>query len=86
MPVCLLLPNVMPHPSPATPFALHTLCAQELVEGPWRHSNLDAGASMLIPVPATGGAVVVGESVLTFVSAGCVRSTAIKPTLVKVHW
>ncbi len=27
------------------------LLAQELVEGPWRHSNLDAGASMLIPVP-----------------------------------
>lgn len=40
---------------------------------------------MLIPVPGSGGAVVVGESVITFVSATAVRSTAIKPTLVKVR-
>jgi hypothetical protein len=59
---------------------------QELLEGPWQQSNLDAGASMLIPVPGSGGAVVVGESVITFVSATAVRSTAIKPTLVKVRF
>lgn len=40
---------------------------------------------MLIPVPGTGGAVIVGESVITFVSAAAVRSTAIKPTIVKVR-
>lgn len=39
---------------------------------------------MLIPVPGTGGAVVVGESVITFISSSVVRSTAIKPTMVKV--
>ena len=39
---------------------------------------------MLIPVPGTAGAVVVGESVITFISAGTVRSTAIQPTMVKV--
>ena len=39
---------------------------------------------MLIPVPGSGsGAVVVGESVLTYISATTVRSCAIKPTLVK---
>lgn len=71
-------PHLLPRydPPPARP-------AQELVDGPWRQSNLDAGACMLIPVPGTGGAVVVGESVVTFVSPGCVRSCAIKPTLVK---
>lgn len=57
---------------------------QELVEGPWQQQNLDVGASLLIPVPASGGAVVVGESVISFIAAGGVRSTAIKPTLVKV--
>ena len=44
-----------------------------------------AGSSMLIPVPGSGGAVVVGESVLTFISAHAQRSTAIKPTMVKVR-
>lgn len=58
---------------------------KELVEGPWRHSNLDAGASMLIPVPGSGGAVVVGDSVITFVSAQAVRSAAIKPTVIKAY-
>ncbi|KAL4429821.1 hypothetical protein ABPG77_010938 [Micractinium sp. CCAP 211/92] len=58
---------------------------RELVEGPWRQSNLDAGSSMLIPVPGTAGAVVVGESVITFISANAVRSTAIKPTMVKAY-
>jgi hypothetical protein len=40
---------------------------------------------MLIPVPNSGGAVVVGESVLTFISAAGQRSTAIKPTMVKAR-
>ncbi|KAL4855081.1 DNA damage-binding protein 1 [Chlorella vulgaris] len=62
-----------------------SLREKELLEGPWQQSNLDAGASMLIPVPGSGGAVVVGESVITFVSATAVRSTAIKPTLVKAY-
>lgn len=48
------------------------------------YTALPAGSSMLIPVPGTAGAVVVGESVITFISANAVRSTAIKPTLVKV--
>ncbi len=55
------------------------------MEGPWQQSNLDPGAAMLIPVPNTGGAVVVAESVVMFVGTGVVRSAAIKPTLVKVH-
>ncbi|EFN59838.1 hypothetical protein CHLNCDRAFT_29381 [Chlorella variabilis] len=58
-----------------------SLREKELVEGPWQQSNLDAGASMLIPVPASGGAMVVGESVVTFIAPGVVRSAAIKPTL-----
>lgn len=34
---------------------------------PWAHNNLDAGASLLIPVPAVRGSViVVGEQSITF--------------------
>ena len=47
-----------------TPQAPH---AQELVEGPWQQQHVDAGAGILIPVPAPlGGVVVVGENVLSY--------------------
>jgi hypothetical protein len=62
---------------------------QDLEEGPLAHQNLDAGASTLIPVPAPlGGAIVVGESVVTYFSAGSPqyqRSAALKQTIVRVR-
>ena len=61
--------------------------AQELVEGPWRHSNLDAGAAMIIPVPVPlGGAVVVGEASITYLSgAQPAKSVPLKATIVRVR-
>ena len=62
-------------------------CAQELVEGPWRHNNLDAGAAMVIPVPLPlGGAVVVGEAVVTYIDgAQPAKSVPLKSTIVRVR-
>ena len=62
-------------------------CAQELVEGPWRHNNLDAGAAMVIPVPQPlGGAVVVGEAVVTYIDgAQPAKSVPLKSTIVRVR-
>lgn len=61
---------------------------QDLEEGPLAHQNLDAGASMIIPVPAPlGGAIVVGESVVTYFSTTSPqyqRSAALKQTIVRV--
>ena len=35
-------------------------------EGPWQQSNVEAGASMLIPVPKPfGGVLIVGEQTIT---------------------
>lgn len=59
---------------------------QELTEGPWRQSNLDAGASMIITVPAPmGGAIVVGESVVAYIGHGQqMKCTEMTPTIVRV--
>ena len=57
------------------------------MEGPWRHSNLDAGAAMIIPVPVPlGGAVVVGEASITYLSgAQPAKSVPLKATIVRVR-
>ena len=59
---------------------------QDFLEGPWAQSNLDAGAALVIPVPAPhGGAVVVGESVIAYFSEGQpMKCTQINETIVKV--
>ena len=59
---------------------------QELTEGPWRQSNLDAGASMIITVPAPmGGAIVVGESVVAYIGQGQqMKCTEMTPTIIRV--
>lgn len=57
------------------------LCVtQDLEDGPWHQANLEAGSSKIIPVPAPlGGAIVVGESVLTYFNTQQpTRSTQIK--------
>lgn len=60
---------------------------QDLTEGPWRQSNLDAGASRVIAVPEPlGGALVVGESVIAYMSQGqAMKCTPIKPTIIRVR-
>jgi hypothetical protein len=59
---------------------------QDLSDGPFRHSNLDAGASIVISVPAPlGGALVVGEAVIAYINQGHpMKCTPIKPTIVRV--
>lgn len=63
---------------------------KEFVEGPFSQSNLDPGASMLIPVPGPqGGVVVVGESVIAYVRKKrspddqVVKSIQVKATIVQ---
>ncbi len=69
----------------------HSPCAmphqQELCEGSWSQQNLDAGAALVIPVASPlGGALVVGESVVTYLSGSqSSRSAALKQTIVKVR-
>ncbi|CAK0750170.1 hypothetical protein CVIRNUC_001969 [Coccomyxa viridis] len=60
---------------------------KDLAEGPWRQSNLDAGASMIIPVPAPmGGAIVLGESVIAYMGHGQqMKCTEITPTIIRAH-
>ncbi len=62
------------------------MAVQELTEGPWRQSNLDAGASMIITVPAPmGGAIVVGESVVAYIGQGQqMKCTEMTPTIIRV--
>ena len=62
------------------------------MEGPFSQSNLDPGASLIIPVPAPqGGVVIVGESVIAYVrkrrSADdqAVKSIQVKSTIIKVR-
>ena len=76
----------------ATKRAYASSAAQEFVEGPFSQSNLDPGASMIIPVPGpTGGVVVVGESVIMYVRKKrsgddqAVKSIRVKATIVKVR-
>jgi hypothetical protein len=61
---------------------------QDLTEGPWRQSNLDAGASRVIAVPEPlGGALVVGESVIAYMGQGqAMKCTPIKPTIIRVRF
>lgn len=68
-------------------FSGSVLAVQDLTEGPWRQSNLDAGASMIITVPAPmGGAVVVGESVIAYLGQGQqMKCTEINPTIIRVQ-
>jgi hypothetical protein len=42
-----------------------------LAEGPWQQPHLDSGTNLIIPLPRPlGGAVLVGENVLAYVTAG----------------
>eukprot|EP00882_Tetradesmus_deserticola_P013712 GHRQ01014562.1.p4 GENE.GHRQ01014562.1~~GHRQ01014562.1.p4 ORF type:complete len:128 (+),score=43.53 GHRQ01014562.1:874-1257(+) len=55
------------------------LKTRELEDGPWSQANVDAGSSKIIPVPhPLGGAIVVGESVLSYFNTQhATRSTQI---------
>ena len=58
---------------------------QDFKEGPWKHNNLDAGATMIIPVPGPlGGAIVVGESVITYFNQQQLKTVPIEQTTVRV--
>uniref|UniRef100_A0A0D9V2C3 DNA damage-binding protein 1 n=1 Tax=Leersia perrieri TaxID=77586 RepID=A0A0D9V2C3_9ORYZ len=55
----------------------------EFVEGPWSQNNLDNGASLLIPVPAPLGVVIViGEITIAYFSATTFRAVSIKQSMI----
>ena len=64
------------------------MVSQDLSDGSWRQSNLDAGASMIITVPAPmGGAIVVGESVIAYMGHGHqMKCTEMTPTIIRVSF
>lgn len=51
---------------------------KDFVEGPSAQSNLDAGASLIIPVPMPiGGMIVVGANNIVYLGAACTHTLAI---------
>lgn len=60
--------------------------AQELATGPWAQSNVEAGASMLIPVPAPfGGVLVVGQQTIAYINGADFRTMSIPSTIIRSH-
>jgi len=58
---------------------------QDFEEGPWKHSNLDNGANMIIPVPKPlGGAVVLGELVITYFNKGQMKTVSLPQNVITV--
>ena len=50
---------------------------QDIEDGPWQQANLDAGASLIIPVPEPlCGAIVVGEQSIVYVNGAFARASA----------
>ena len=53
---------------------------KDTTDGPWQQANLDIGASLIIPIAApTGGVIVVGEQSVVYLDGasrqrGCVSS------------
>ena len=40
---------------------------KDIIDGPWQQANLDIGASLIIPIAApTGGVIVVGEQSVVY--------------------
>lgn len=59
---------------------------QDFVDGPWKHDNLDAGASLIIPVPSPpGGALVIGESVITYFNVDQLKTAPMKQSTIRVR-
>lgn len=59
---------------------------KDLVEGPWKHSNLDDSSYMLIPVP-TGGVLVVGERDIVYFGGADknVKTVSMDATLINAY-
>jgi Mono-functional DNA-alkylating methyl methanesulfonate N-term len=52
----------------------------EFAEGPWSQSNVEMGASMIIPVPTPlGGVLVIGEETIAYIN-GCPDSSSPSPS------
>ncbi len=55
-------------------------------EGPWKHNNLDNGANVIIPVPMPlGGAVVLGESVITYFNQNQLKTVSLPQNVITVQ-
>ena len=59
---------------------------KEFEPGPWDHSNLDMGASVIIPVPTPlGGAIVIGEQTIMYFDGSATSVIPIKQTVTKAY-
>mmetsp|Transcript_63382 Transcript_63382/g.200458 ORF Transcript_63382/g.200458 Transcript_63382/m.200458 type:complete len:1099 (-) Transcript_63382:192-3488(-) len=59
---------------------------KDFTEGPWAHSNLDAGAGLVIPIPLPlGGAVVVGEQTIVYINGPRVKAIPMRHTITKAY-
>lgn len=59
---------------------------KDLVEGPWKHNNLDDSSYMLIPVP-TGGVLIVGERDIVYFGGADknVKTVSMDATLINAY-
>uniref|UniRef100_A0ACD5TYR9 Uncharacterized protein n=1 Tax=Avena sativa TaxID=4498 RepID=A0ACD5TYR9_AVESA len=56
-------------------------------EGPWSQNNLDKGASLLIPVPAPpGGVIIIGEQTIVYCNANSTfKAIPIKQSIIRAY-
>ena len=59
---------------------------KELTPGPWSQSNVEFGASMIIPVPSPlGGILLVGSSSITYIGQSAAGSSSTGPAQMQVQ-
>ena len=59
---------------------------KEILEGPWNAPNVEVGASLLVPLKAPlGGVLLLGERSITYFNDNKSKSIAIKPMLIRAY-
>ncbi|CAH0488401.1 unnamed protein product [Peronospora farinosa] len=59
---------------------------KDFAEGPWSQSNVEAGASLLIPVPApTGGVLIVSNQTIVYHNGNTFHAIPMQSTVIQVY-
>ncbi|KAJ8548958.1 hypothetical protein K7X08_030924 [Anisodus acutangulus] len=59
---------------------------KDFIEGPWAQTNLDNGASLLIPVPPPlCGVLIIGEETIVYCSASAFKAIPIRPSITRAY-
>eukprot|EP00271_Cylindrocystis_brebissonii_P010251 TRINITY_DN26392_c0_g1_i1.p1 TRINITY_DN26392_c0_g1~~TRINITY_DN26392_c0_g1_i1.p1 ORF type:complete len:1092 (+),score=241.19 TRINITY_DN26392_c0_g1_i1:211-3486(+) len=59
---------------------------KDFAEGPWLQSNLDSGASLIIPVPPPlGGAIIVGEQTIVYHNGSVFKAISMLPATTRAY-